>query len=496
MSEDLRRLQTWTIADPGKTRSLSTEAGEGSEDPKPRRRVPSAVTGKLKTRLSPTWRNPRGTDRQQMGDNGSRIASKLLTNKAFFYVPDRQNDRHKMKAKRLYDHPADMEPLLPEDREGRLAHLGLEVIRRAERLCGGLHPVTRHGVAELVRSMNSYYSNLIEGHRTMPADIDAAVRQEFSGDAQRRRLQQLHWAHLETQRWMETALIEMEPATLCEAEFLCRLHREFYLRLPEESRWVEDAKGKRHGVEPGVLRLAPVSVGAHLAPAHGELERFLERFKVFYAPRVQATPQGLVAATAAHHRLTWIHPFLDGNGRVTRLFTQGWLHFAGAAAEGLWTFARGFARKQQDYKTMLARADERRLHDSDGRGYLSERRLEQFCEFALSVAIDQLDFMQELLDLQGMQRRILGYAERSEATSDLPRGAGNVLREVFLRGEIVRGDVARLMGVSPRKGQSVTGALLKQGLLASDSPKGRLRLGFPGSAAASFFPSLFPAGAD
>jgi hypothetical protein len=62
-----------------------------------------------------------------------------------------------MTTKRLYDHPSDMELLLPEDREGRLAQLGLEVIRRAERLRGGLHPVTRRGVAELVRSMNSYY---------------------------------------------------------------------------------------------------------------------------------------------------------------------------------------------------------------------------------------------------------------------------------------------------------------------------------------------------
>jgi len=111
-----------------------------------------------------------------------------------------------MTMKRLYDHPSDMEPLLPEDREGRLVHLGLEVIRRAERSRGGLHPVTRRGVAELVRSMNSYYSNLIEGHRTMPRDIDAAVRREFSSNAKRRTPQQLHWAHVETQRWMESAL--------------------------------------------------------------------------------------------------------------------------------------------------------------------------------------------------------------------------------------------------------------------------------------------------
>jgi hypothetical protein len=99
-----------------------------------------------------------------------------------------------------------MEPLLPEDREGRLAEVGVEVIRCAERLRGGVHPITRRGVAELVRSVNSYYSILIEGHRMMPRDIDAAQRQEFFGDAQRRGLHLLHWAHVETRRWIEAAL--------------------------------------------------------------------------------------------------------------------------------------------------------------------------------------------------------------------------------------------------------------------------------------------------
>ena len=44
--------------------------------------------------------------------------------------------------------------------------------------------------------------------------------------------------------------------------------------------------------------------------------------------------------------------------------------------------------------------------------------------------------MQELLDLDGMQRRILAYAERKESTKELPAGAGFVLRDIFLRGEI------------------------------------------------------------
>jgi len=397
---------------------------------------------------------------------------------------------------RLFDHPSDMEPLLPEDRDGKLAQLGLEVTRHSERLRDVLHPVTRRGVVDLVRSMNSYYSNLIEGHRTMPHEIDMALRREFSGNAKQRELQQLHWAHVEAQRWMESGMSGLTGAEICGEKFLRDIHREFYTRVPVGLRRVKDSKGRSFSVEPGELRLVTVSVGIHAAPAHAHLGRFLRRFSDFYGPLVQPTPQGLVAAAAAHHRLAWIHPFLDGNGRVTRLFTQAWLQRADAASDGLWTLARGFARHQQDYKSMLARADERRLNDFDGRGYLSERRLSEFCEFTLNTALDQLRFMRELLDLDGMQQRIIGYAERRESAGELPTGAGLVLREIFLRGEIARGEVSRIIGISARTAQTVTRILATERLVASDSVKGRIRLGFPARAAAYYFPNLFPAGAE
>jgi hypothetical protein len=95
-----------------------------------------------------------------------------------------------------------------------------------------------------------------------------------------------------------------------------------------------------------------------------------------------------------------------------------------------------------------------------------------------------------------MLNRIAGYAERRESAKELPRGSALVLREVFLRGEIARGDVARIIGASPRTAQKVTGELLTQRLVTSGSPKGPLRLGFPADAAGHYFPNLYPAGAD
>lgn len=410
---------------------------------------------------------------------------------------DRQPDRQMMitmLSPRLFDHPSDMEPLLPEDGDGGLAGTALVLIRKAEHLRGLLHPITRKSVARLVRSMNSYYSNLIEGHRTTPRDIDAALRSNFSSDETRRTLQMQHIAHVETQAEMEVRLQGAPAAEVCSADFLCWIHGRFYERLPESLRRVEGAMQQTYEVLPGRLREAEVSVGHHLAPASKHLAEFLKRFAGFYGPLVTATPQGLVAAAAAHHRLAWIHPFLDGNGRVGRLFTHAWFAKAAIDGDGLWTISRGLARRQADYRAALARGDEKRLNDFDGRGYLSQRFLGEFCQFFLSTAVDQAEFMEGLLDLDGLQARIIGYAERKESAKELPCGAGPVLREVFLRGEIGRGEVPRIISASPRTGQKLVGELLAQHLLISDSPKGRLRLEFPAEAAGHYFPNLYPAG--
>jgi Fic family protein len=401
----------------------------------------------------------------------------------------------KKATKTLYDHPSDMEPLLPKADEA-LFVLALELIRGAERLRSSLHPITRVTVAELVRSMNSYYSNLIEGHRTKPRDIDAALRKDFSKVAAQRSLQIQHVAHMEVQAEMEVRLREMPAGDICSADFLCWLHGEFYRRLPEPFRRLEDEKGKVHIVQPGRIRRGEVSVGRHMAPASKKLDQFLKRFAEFYGPLVTTDPNSLIAAAAAHHRLTWIHPFLDGNGRVARLFTHAWFIKAHVESDGLWTISRGLARQKSDYQSELANADEKRMNDYDGRGYLSQRYLGQFCQFFLGVAVDQVEFMRELLALESMLNRISGYGERRESSKELPRGSAAVLGELFLRGEMARGEAARIIGASPRTAQKVIGVLLEQRLITSGSPKGPLRLGFPADAAGHYFPNLYPAGAE
>ncbi|MHB8709609.1 MAG: Fic family protein [Desulfuromonadales bacterium] len=363
-------------------------------------------------------------------------------------------------------------------------------------LSTALHPVTRRAVVELVRAMNSYYSNLIEGHNTHPVDIERALASDYSHDPAKRALQMESAAHVEAQRLIEKRLATNPAIEICTPDFLGWVHREFYERLPDEFRHVRTPTGETKIVEPGQLRRDDVTVGRHLAPAFQTLPEFLDRFQTAYASPALGAIDMVVAAAAAHHRLAWIHPFLDGNGRVTRLFTHAYLVKARIDGHGLWTMSRGFARNRDAYLAALAGADEHRRGDLDGRGNLSNQGLLDFCTFFLQTALDQIDFMAGLLDLDGLQRRMTGYVERQASFGELPPESIYLLREALLRGEIPRGEAARITGRPERTARRILRDLLDQHLLTADTEKGPVRLAFPAKVAGYYFPRLYPEGVE
>jgi len=63
--------------------------------------------------------------------------------------------------------PAAAEPFMPAEGTAVLENLAFDLARDASELSARLHPVVRLSVADLVRSVNCYYSNLIEGHNTI-----------------------------------------------------------------------------------------------------------------------------------------------------------------------------------------------------------------------------------------------------------------------------------------------------------------------------------------
>lgn len=387
-----------------------------------------------------------------------------------------------------------MEPLLPDLNRPELAELVQEILLKSGALASQMPArVNREKIAALVREMNSYYSNLIEGHRTRPRDIEKAMRQEYEGDPVVRANQHLARAHIETERAMVARLSDDPDVVIHSREFLSWLHREFYARLPEDLQFSESRSGRRFRIEPGTLRTFEVEVHRHQPPAASSLPAFLDRFESVYASRSILATSQLVALAAAHHRLAWIHPFGDGNGRVARLYSHAWLWRCGVHGQGLWTLSRGLARQRQDYYVHLAGADQQRRGDMDGRGNLTEKGLAAFCKFMLEVMLDQVEFMQGVLDLRALGARMEKYLEY-ERLHLPPRERGRLaklLKASLAEGEIERGRVPEILGVGASTAQKVIRLALAEGLMASPSPKGVLSLTFGADTLEAYFPRLY-----
>ena len=230
-----------------------------------------------------------------------------------------------------------MEPLFPEAGK-RLSDLATELVARSNALAGRLHPVMQQGLGDLVRSMNCYYSNLIEGHHTHPVDIDRALAGDYSADPEKRNLQLEAAAHIDVQRKID---LGQAPQPSTSVAFVKWVHLEFCRQLPDDLLIVKDPKtGREEKVVPGALRRLWVRVGRHVAPDPADLDALLQRFTTAYGNDGLPKIQRIISVAASHHRLLWIHPFADGNGRVARLFSHAFLKELGIGSS-LWSVSRG-----------------------------------------------------------------------------------------------------------------------------------------------------------
>lgn len=390
----------------------------------------------------------------------------------------------------LYDSPHQFEPLLPAVKLEPLIARTRGVFERSMALKGVVSAPAHGALRELVREMNSYYSNRIEGQATHPANIAGALRQHFSDKPDTARRQRLALAHIEAERELE-GTVESEAQALSSA-FLIRAHAALYERLQPAERQTDEGQV----VEPGQLRNKEVRVGRHIPPSHGSLPRFLTRMDQVYG-RLQGMDEVLINIACAHHRAAWTHPFLDGNGRAVRLQTHCALSFISG---GLWSVNRGLARRQNDYYAHLDSADEPRRGDLDGRGNLSQAALLEWCDYFIGVCEDQVDFMSRMLDINGLKERIAHYVlfenARHGSASGYRQEAVLPLQMTAIAGPIERGDFIRMMGLEDRTARKAISRLISDGVLISESHKAPLAIAFPLNSLSILFPNLYPEAAS
>ena len=90
-----------------------------------------------------------------------------------------------------------------------------------------MHARTATNLADLVRVMNTYYSNLIEGHNTRPRDIERALAGELDEDEERRHLQLEAAAHVRVQAHVDRMAAAGTLPESASPDFMQWLHREF-----------------------------------------------------------------------------------------------------------------------------------------------------------------------------------------------------------------------------------------------------------------------------
>lgn len=391
-------------------------------------------------------------------------------------------------------------PFIPSDKtlgQCDLPDKALTLSMTSTALAAKLSPLTLETLERYMRVINSYYSNLIEGNNTHPHEIRAAQRGNYSDNAAKRDLQLESLAHMEVQAWVR----EQNPTVeqVFSVEFIKALHQEFYQRIPESLWFIKGEQGDVvDKVIPGQWRAREVEVGRHVPPAAEDLQSLMLSFCEAYNPNQYKGDRKVLAIMAAHHRFTWIHPFLDGNGRVGRLLTDAALTAVGLTSCGAWSLSRGLAKTSSRYKLLLAAADFPRQGDYNGRGALTETGLVHFSDYMLDTANDQVAYISDLLDLTQLRKRINAYVQARNdhrvvgMEESLKPIAALVLFTTFIHGEIERGQLLELCAMPERSARRLLSQLKAEGLLSETSSKSPLRWEIPEHAEPWYFPQLAP----
>jgi Fic family protein len=363
----------------------------------------------------------------------------------------------------------DIQPLVPSPFPQDLEKKAFELSQKAAELRGAIHPISAAELGKLVRVINCYYSNLIEGNRTTLRELEEVRKKQSSKDRVSLSEALFTASSKIHQQVSEERIDPFSDELIKNAHFL------FYEKLEKRHLNINDKNGRKAAtLIPGAFREQDVDVGAHLPPSHEYVGDYLRVWRHTYK---KLSPIRQIALMGAiHHRLVWIHPFLDGNGRVSRIISDVLMSHMGLELGGLWCLSRGLAKKKDEYFKLLSGADQQRDNDLDGRGNLSQKALIDICHFFLDVALDQMEFMTNLLDYEGLEKRFK-YLMRDWGLNE---NNAYVLSRIFILGEISKGEFGKLHpDFKERRARQELRALEDKGLIISEGVKDPIRLSYP-----------------
>ena len=387
------------------------------------------------------------------------------------------------------------EPLMPyfdnNTIDNRLLKKAENVLIESASLTGNLPVEIIQEIASLLRIVNSYYSNRIEGQGTHPYKIAEAMNMKFDKNHEKAQLQKLSIRHIQTQEWLEEYITNKNPYSV---DVIKAVHTKFYDH-DEMNSFLILSDGSF--MTPGEFRSTDVRVGAHI-PLSGDrvsdaMGLYERRFTQELAT-LNLQSEKLLLALVSHHRLVWLHPFEDGNGRVGRLLLDAAIISTGLKGYGLWNPSRGMARNLNKYYDTLQEADYKEPTRIDTHLHLDG--LQEYIEYMLDLALDQILFMKNNLNISTLSNRISKFVEFSingmYEIQPLPKGSDLLFNALLVKGSIKKGDIHAIMGISPRKANDVIKTLTQLDYLDSQNQKQPVRLKFNPFFASKIFPNIIP----
>ena len=247
-------------------------------------------------------------------------------------------------------------PIVPTDMRGNISEalmIKAELLMEKSAALAGSHtPQLIDTLQEYLLTVNSYYSNMIESEGTRISDIERAMKNEYSDDEKTQKLQRLSVAHIDVQKEIMTSLKDNKALCPYDRTFILDIHKRFYMKKGMDAFLDVSTKNEKVIMIPGEFRTRDVAVGDHQAPDAANVDSLMSEFEHLYAQSLtKRRSLQLIYALASHHRLTWIHPFLDGNGRTSRLALDAIFAHIELAGYGLWNISRGLARDQKSYRS-------------------------------------------------------------------------------------------------------------------------------------------------
>lgn len=389
-------------------------------------------------------------------------------------------------------------PYIPQDQApGDLQDMVVDLANLDAQLYKLIPAPLRQPIIDLLRQVNSFYSNRIEGNPTLPADVLRAQQEAAAPDASE--------DILEIKRLIDAqcrlSSNPIDPVAICTRAAIARMHSEFYDGMPDEHLNLRYESGEVVRLVPGEFRERDVIVGQHRPPSVADMRSHMNWFEGAYRlDWIKGAVSPILAAAGAHHRLMWIHPFLDGNGRTGRLFTDQYLRAAGLGGYGLWSISRGFGRNVDAYYQALKAADRIRTSDYDGRGPLSGGGLLAWTKYFVETAYDQVLYFTSILEPKKLHARILAYFLMRESESwatptgeTLPKlriEAHKIYTTLLTEGSKERSEIMGLTHLSEYQTRSLLNQMAGEGLIHL-APRRPVSIQISPDAVQTFFPHLF-----